>query len=37
MRFGYAIIYVPDVEKAVDFYERAFGIHRAFVHEAGNG
>ena len=36
MKLGYAIIYVPDVEAAVDFYERAFGIQRAFVHESGD-
>ncbi|MBK9178707.1 MAG: VOC family protein [Acidimicrobiales bacterium] len=36
MRLGYVIIYVPDVEEAVDFYERAFGISRAFVHESGD-
>ena len=35
MRLGYSILYVPDVEEAVDFYERAFGIEREFVHESG--
>ena len=28
---GWVIVYVPDVERAVDFYERAFGLRRAFV------
>jgi hypothetical protein len=35
MRLGYTIIYVSDVAEAVEFYERAFGIEREFVHEAG--
>jgi catechol 2,3-dioxygenase-like lactoylglutathione lyase family enzyme len=33
MRLGYVIVYVPDVLAAVDFYERAFGLSRRFVHE----
>ncbi|GAA0937788.1 VOC family protein [Nonomuraea longicatena] len=36
MRFSYAIVYVSDVVEAVDFYERAFGFARAFVHESGD-
>lgn len=35
MKFGYVIVYVEDVERAVDFYERAFGFQRSFVHESG--
>ena len=35
MRFGWAIVYVPDVAEAVGFYERAFGLSRRFVHESG--
>jgi lactoylglutathione lyase len=31
MRFGYTILYVEDVARAVDFYERAFGLARRFV------
>jgi lactoylglutathione lyase len=31
MRFGYAILYVADVEQTVAFYERAFGFERKFV------
>ncbi len=31
MRFGYTIIYVDDVSRAIDFYERAFGLARRFV------
>jgi lactoylglutathione lyase len=34
-KLGYVIVYVPDVEKALGFYERAFGIERRFVHESG--
>lgn len=36
MNLGYVIIYVPDVTEAVEFYEQAFGIERAFVHESGD-
>lgn len=35
IRLGYTILYVPDVAAAVDFYERAFGLSRGFVHESG--
>ena len=35
MRFGYTILYVQDVPRAVAFYEDAFGIQRKFVHEQG--
>jgi catechol 2,3-dioxygenase-like lactoylglutathione lyase family enzyme len=35
MRFGYTILYVPDAEAAVAFYETAFGLERRFVHESG--
>jgi uncharacterized glyoxalase superfamily protein PhnB len=36
MRFGYTILYVDDVSAALDFYERAFGLKRAFLHESGD-
>jgi uncharacterized glyoxalase superfamily protein PhnB len=32
---GYVIIYVPDVTRAVDFYQCAFGIRQRFIHESG--
>ncbi|MEL6343030.1 MAG: VOC family protein [Myxococcota bacterium] len=32
MKFGYTIIYVPDVLAALTFYEAAFGFVRRFVH-----
>lgn len=35
IRLGYVILYVPDVAAAMDFYERAFGLPRRFVHESG--
>lgn len=35
MKLGYTILYVPDVMAAVEFYERAFGIKRRFVHDSG--
>src|SRR5215210_4334605 len=34
MRFGYTILYVSDVAAALDFYERAFGQSRRFLHES---
>lgn len=34
MQFGYTIIYVLDVEKALAFYEEAFGLKRKFLHES---
>ena len=37
MQFGYAVLYVSNVEKTVAFYESAFGQKRNFVHEAGYG
>ena len=30
MHFGYTIVYVPDVQAAVSFYERAFGFKMRF-------
>jgi lactoylglutathione lyase len=35
MRFGYTILYVRDVSSSLDFYERAFGQRRQFLHESG--
>ena len=35
MRFGYTILYVADVAGSLDFYERALGQRRRFVHESG--
>lgn len=35
IKLGYVIIYVPDVERAMAFYEQAFGLPRRFLHESG--
>ncbi len=37
MKFGYTIVYVPDVLASVEFFEKAFGMKRRFVHESGYG
>jgi len=37
MKFGYTIVYVPDVPASVEFFERAFGLKRRFLHESGYG
>lgn len=36
MRFGYTILYVEDVPRSLDFYERALGLERRFLHESGD-
>ena len=35
MKFGYTILYVPDVSASLQFFERAFGLKRRFLHESG--
>jgi uncharacterized glyoxalase superfamily protein PhnB len=35
LRFGYTIAYVPDVEAALGFYERAFGLPRRYITPDG--
>lgn len=35
MKFGYAIVYVQDVEASLLFIEKAFGFQRRFLHESG--
>lgn len=35
MKFGYAIVYVPDVGASLAFFEQAFGLARRFLHESG--
>jgi predicted enzyme related to lactoylglutathione lyase len=37
MRFGYTIIYVPDVQASMDFFEKAFGLSKRFYHESDYG
>src|SRR5438034_620429 len=34
MRFGYTIMYVPDVEAAINFYKNVFNLEQAFLHES---
>jgi lactoylglutathione lyase len=36
VRFGYTILYVEDVAASLDFYERALGQRRRFLHESGD-
>jgi lactoylglutathione lyase len=35
LRFGYTIAYVPEVSTSLDFFEKAFGMQRKFLHESG--
>lgn len=37
MKFGYAILYVEDVEATLDFYERAFGLKRKMLYKKDDG
>jgi lactoylglutathione lyase len=36
MKFGYAILYVDDVEATLKFYERAFGLNRRMLTDEKN-
>jgi len=36
MKFGYTIIYVPEVAASLSFFESAFGFSRRFLHESGD-
>lgn len=36
MKFKYAILYVENVEKTLDFYQQAFGFKQSFLHESGD-
>ena len=36
MKLGYTILYVPDVEASITFFENAFGLHRKFVVPTGD-
>jgi uncharacterized glyoxalase superfamily protein PhnB len=31
VQFAYTILYDPDVTKSIEFYERAFSLHRKFI------
>ena len=37
MLFGYTIIYTNSVEESIEFFEKAFGFKRRFIHESGYG
>jgi len=34
MKLGYTLFYVDDVEKTMQFYEKAFGLKYGFLHES---
>lgn len=36
MKFGYTIVYVPDVAESLAFFEKAFGFACRFLHESGS-
>jgi len=36
MNFAYTILYVGNVTRSIEFYEKAFGLTRRFVSEDGN-
>ena len=36
MQFAYTILYVENVEKTLEFYEKAFGHTRKMLHESGD-
>jgi len=35
MKLGYTLLYVHDVKRSVEFWERAFGLERKFIDEGG--
>jgi len=34
MKLGYTLIYVDDVENTMNFYAKAFGLKKSFLHES---
>lgn len=34
MKLGYTLLYVNDVEKTMNFYKKAFGLKKSFLHES---
>lgn len=36
MHLKYAILYVEDVTRSIEFYEQVFGLHRTMIHESGD-
>lgn len=35
MQFAYTIVYVRDVAATLDFFQRAFGLERGYLHDSG--
>jgi lactoylglutathione lyase len=35
MNFAYTLVFVADVAASLDFFDRAFGLPRRFLHESG--
>lgn len=36
MKLGYTILYVENVKKTLEFYEKAFGLDMLFLHDSGD-
>lgn len=36
MHLKYAILYVEDVTRSIEFYEQVFGLERTMIHESGD-
>ncbi|MGH1364790.1 MAG: VOC family protein [Calditrichia bacterium] len=36
MRLSYTILYVKDVAKSIEFYQKAFNLEHCFTHESGD-
>jgi lactoylglutathione lyase len=36
MKLSYTILYVSDVSKSVEFYQKAFSLKQRFIHESGD-
>lgn len=36
IKFGYTIVYVTSVNETLEFFEKAFGMHRRFLTEEGD-
>ncbi len=36
MKFGYTIVYVPDVAASLTFFENAFGLSPRYLYESGD-
>ena len=36
MKLKYTILYVENVSRSIEFYEKAFGLERGMIHESGD-